>query len=166
MKRRISRAVLALLAGLGLSQMVAEPVSASFIAGNESVISGQLWNRGHTISYCGGGHSQIGIGADRARGSAFTQAGLWWTYCSLGTAFVAPPEWLIVAATMLRNGSACASTSLIYNSRSTYAHGITVGPCSNGAGWQEWQTLGDHYILSDTGGYYVQGFTLSPWQLY
>jgi hypothetical protein len=44
--------------------------------------------------------------------------------------------------------------------------GVGATVCTNPSGWQEWKSVGTHYLYDPWDAHYQIGSTISPWQIY
>jgi hypothetical protein len=166
MQRRVIRSLTALLVGLALSLLIAEPATAGYVAGPEQAFTGHLYSPTRNLHYCGVAHSQIGDTNSQASGWAFTRPALFFILCNSATSTTVPRGWLATQAVMLRNGSVCSDTNYLPNDGEAYILGVRTIPCANPPGWQEWMTVGGHRIVNESNLQAPGGTTFSPWALY
>lgn len=162
-KRRLTRSLAALLAGLAVTLLTMEPATAGFVAGPDVPFTGELLSL--NLHYCGVGQSQLGDTSDPAEGVAFTRPVLFFGICALAFPTTLPADHMRVDVKMVRNGSICGQTATQNNPSRSGLIGISGSPCSNPAGWQEWRTIGGHQVR-DGDDNWIPGASISPWQLY
>lgn len=131
--------ILGLALGVGALLLIATPVSASYVVGASSRVTGLLISDRGTF-YCGRGQAKIGNASDPGDGQAWVRAAMWHPTKCFGTdPLVVAPHWLTVVAQVYRNGSYCGSTAPYENATNMSLFGAGGKVCGNPSGSQTFQ---------------------------